>query len=467
MLQWPHYMRVFLYRVRVFLLILTFFTLLGVSIWYVANHILLRGPSAQCYHCNVILISVDTLGAKHMSVYNPALMTTPFLRELADTRAITFNHAYANSSWTLPSHTAMFTGQYPWNVGMMIQLEKLDPSVPTIFTAVRDHGYDTTAFSDGTFVNPIWGLTNGIDTFNGAIAPTQWDDAPRLFTEATDWLKGRQSTKPFFLLIHPFEVHDPYGGAYGDPGTIAGDTIVSSNEVAGGPTKEIVDSFREKYYVDVMKTDTALRDFFQALDASPYAKNTIVIITSDHGEEFGEHGTAGVHGITLYNEVIHVPLMVVFPKGTSSRVDQTVELRSIPSTIMDMLGYRSDHQFSGDSLVPMMEAKKVPNQQIVSGTEMTRADFLKLYATVEPKFSEAFYQPLVKESTLKSSLPPRIQSVVKGNLHLIKDEKGTLELYDLATDPDEQKDIFPKRGALTPEEQERLTNMILEVTSHP
>lgn len=458
-------MRIFLYRIRVFLLILTFFMLLGVSMWYVTMHIISRAPVTRCYHCNVIFISIDTLGAKHTSVYNPVLTTTPFLSQLADSRAIVFNHAYANSSWTLPSHTAMFTGRYPWDVGMMIQLQKLDASIPTIFTAVKAHGYDTVAFSDGTFVNPIWGLTNGIDTFNGAVAPTAWDDSPRLFTEATAWMNDRHSTKPFFLLIHPFEVHDPYGGAYGESGTIAGDTIVASNKVSGGPSKAVSDTFRAKYYEDVQKTDAGLRDFFATLDASPYAQNTIVVITSDHGEEFGEHGTAGVHGISLYNEVLRVPLMIVMPKGAPERLDQTVELRSIPSTLMDMLGYKSDHTFSGDSLLPMVGGTKIPNQQIVSGTEMTRDDFLKLYATVEPKFSEAFYLPLVKEAPVQALLAPRIQSVVKGNLHLIKNEKGTLELYNLATDPDEQKNIYSDRAGLTLEESARLTSMMLAITS--
>lgn len=458
-------MRKLLYYLRVLFLLVIFAVCIGLSVWYVSKIALSPTTPVDCYHCNVILISVDTLGAKHTGVYDDLVPTTPFLKELADTRAITFNHAYSNASWTLPSHTSMFTGRYPWDIGMMSQISYLSEGTPTIFTALRDHGYETAAYSNGSFVNPIWGLTNGIASFTGSVAFADWQDTPKIFTDASSWMTGRQSTSPFFLLIRPFEVHDPYGGSATESGAISGDQIVKANSGTGIPSQSDVDRFRSAYYQDIRSTDTALRSFFSALDASPYAKNTVVIITSDHGEEFGEHGSAGMHGVTLYNEVIHVPLMVVLPKGKARRLNQTVELRSLPSTILDILGYRTDNTFPGNSLVHIMEGRPDQNQMVVSGTDITKEEFLKTYAVNEPKLTEDFFKNIVLKGRTLGPETPHLISVIQGNLHLIRKSDGGMELYNIATDPDEKKNLYGKQESLTPEEAERLTRMVTAATT--
>jgi arylsulfatase A-like enzyme len=458
-------MRKLLYYLRVLFLLVIFAVCIGLSVWYVSKIALSPTTPVDCYHCNVILISVDTLGAKHMGVYDDLVPTTPFLKELAETRAITFNHAYSNAPWTLPSHTSMFTGRYPWDIGMMSQISYLSEEIPTIFTALQDHGYETAAYSDGSFVNPIWGLTNGVSAFTGSVAFADWQDAPKIFTDASAWMTGRQSTSPFFLLIRPFEVHDPYGGSAGDSGAIGGDQIVNVNKGPGSPSQSDVDRFRSAYYQDIGSTDSALRSFFSALDVSPYAKNTVVIITSDHGEEFGEHGSAGMHGVTLYNEVIHVPLMVVLPKGKVRRVNQTVELRSLPSTILDILGYRTDNTFPGNSLVHIMEGRPDQNQMVVSATDITKEEFLKTYAVNEPKLNEDFFKKIVLKGRTLGPETPHLLSVIQGNLHLIRKSDGGMELYNIATDPDEKKNLYGTQESLTPEEAERLTRMVTAVTT--
>ena len=459
-------MRRLLYYVRVFLLVVIGLCLLGITLWFFSQRILTSNSELSCYRCNVIFISIDDLGAKHSSVYDGTLATTPFLSELADTRAIVFNHAYSNAPWTLPSHTAMFTGTYPWLVGMNTLTDKLSPDVPTIFTAIASHGYDTVSFSDGPFVHPIWGTTNGITSFTGSIQYKDWNDVPKLFTDASTWLSDRKSNKPFLLLLHPFGVHDPYGTS-NTANPITPHDIVTVNTQAGGPTSEQVARYKNAYQKNITETDSALRSFFTAFDASPYAKNTIVIVVSDHGEEFNEHGSLGTHGISVYNEVLHVPLLIILPKGTARRLNQTVELKSLPATIMELVGYGSEHTFpSSSSLVPMLTGKNVPNQQIVSGTDNSKELFLKVYEKGPEHSTEENTSATV--SLLKNAPhQPLFMSVLQGNLHLIKKDAAHFELYDIARDPDEQKDIFSERTGLTPEERERLTNMILQVTSHP
>ena len=453
-----------LYYLRIFLLLTIFLIPVGLIVWLVSNRLITSTNDLGCFRCNVIFISIDDFGAKHSSVYDSTLPTTPFLLELAETRAVVFNHAYTNAPWTLPSHTAMFTGSYPWTIGMNTVSDKLSSDIPTIFTAVASHGYDTAAFSNGPFVNPIWGITNGITTFQGSIQYKDWNDVPRLFTDASTWLTSRNSKQPFFLLLHPFGVHDPYGA----PGTseeITPDDIVTANTQASGPTEQQVTRFKNAYENAITRTDASLRSFFATLDASPYAKNTIVVLVSDHGEEFNEHGNVGMHGINVYNEVLHVPLLIVLPNGKARRINQTVELRSLPATIMELVGYGSQHAFpSSTSLVPMMRGKNVPNQRILSGTDNSKAFFLKVYGAGPEKSTEENTSATVSLVKNTGRLP-LFTSVVQGNLHLIKHGESNFELYNIAKDPDEKDNLFKTPEKLTFEEQERLKQMLFDISA--
>lgn len=455
-------MRILLYYVRVVLVLIIFILPLSAVVWFLSKNVISSSSELGCYRCNVIFISIDDFGAKHSSVYDPTRATSPFLSELADSRAIVFNHAYANAPWTLPSHTAMFTGSYPWTVGISTLSDKLPPDIPTIFTFLATHGYDTVAFSDGPFVHPIWGTTNGIATFQGSIQYKDWGDIPALFTNASTWLTSRKGNKPFFLLLHPFGVHDPYGA----PGTseeITPSDIVDANTQSGGPTTEQVTHFQSAYENAITRTDEALRAFFAALDASPYAKNTIVVIVSDHGEEFNEHGNVAMHGSSVYNEVLHVPLLIVLPGAKARRINQTVELRSLPSTIMELTGYDSQHAFPDSaSLVPMMRGKNVPNMRILSGTDNSKEFFLKVYGR-GPQASTEENTAATVSSVKNIGRLPLITSVVQGNLHLIKRSESTFELYNIEKDPDEKENLYRTPEKLTYEEQERLKEMLFDV----
>ena len=165
--------------------------------------------SFSCPDCNVILISIDTLGAKHLGLYGGIRNTSPFLDTIAAERGIVFENAIAQASWTLPSHTAMLTGQYPADLGMWTPNDALPTEAKTIAEALQENGYQTQAFSNGSFIQPEWGFDQGFDSFSGNLAFKYWNDASQIFDEASEWLRASQNER-FFLFIHSYHAHSPF-----------------------------------------------------------------------------------------------------------------------------------------------------------------------------------------------------------------------------------------------------------------
>ncbi len=411
---------------------------------YAARHPLPRATNPSCSHCNVILISIDTFGAKHSTVYDSTKNTTPFLKELADTRAIVFEHAYSQAPWTLPSHTSMLTGRYPWDLNMWLAYDALPRSVDTLAELLETQGYQTAAFSDGAFVQPQWQFDQGFNEFRGSALEKDWNDLPQLLTSASAW--STQTHTPFFLFVRPFEIHDPYGTEI----TIS--DIVTANLKPGGPSAADALRFQTAYEEELRTTDSALRDFFRALDDSPLRENTVVIITSDHGEEFGEHGTAGYHSVTTYTEAIHVPLLIVLPESRSRRIPESVEVRSIPATILDILGLPSPEGIA-ESLLPLVRGTEVSDREVLSATSQVRSPSLehieKGYAAI-PEIAAGKIQTSESPSPYRG---PRTVSAILGRWHVIQTATGNEEEYDVYTDPNESDNVSDRVSSLPARDQ--------------
>jgi arylsulfatase A-like enzyme len=430
--------------IRKTVIVVAVLTVLGLAALWAARLFTAR---PLCDGCNVILISIDTLGAKHTSVENPELSTTPFLKELADTRAIVFDHTYAQAPWALPSNASLLTGEYPWDTGISAPLDKLPPNVTTIAQALKKKGYETAGFSNGTYVQELTGLTQGIDHFEGSYARTDWNDLPGLTERAAAWMLGRKKTSaPFFLLIRPFAPHAPYGN------TVSTHDIVAANVNPDGPSSADIARFMDAYHGEVHTTDDALHTFFNALDASPYAKDTIVIITSDNGEEFGEHGSVGVHDFGLNDEHIQVPLMIVLPNGIAKRFPETVELRSIPATILDLVGAGNAYHFSGPSLVPIIKGTDINNQVVLSRTSIRRDAFL---ANTEANDTQAEQWGVTIFPNVRGNVrgDTYARSGIHGRWHVIVSFDGSISVYDMQKDPSESENLQDKIDTLPEQEQ--------------
>jgi len=414
-----------------------------------------------CTGCNIILISIDTFGAKHSSVYDPSINTTPLLEKRVARGAFVFDSAYTQASWTLPSHTSMLTGEYPWDLRIWLPENGLPRSTKTLQQTLKEYGYQTAAFSNGAFVRPEWGFGNGFDEFYGHTEEEYWEDLPSLFDDATAWLqKNSRGEKPFFLFLRPFEIHDPYISKNPSIPSFNFKEIITLNLKMGGPEVKDADDTRNAYHEEIREADKSLDDFLNTLYRSRFGRNTIVVITSDHGEEFREHGNIGVHGHTLYRELIHVPLIVLMPdQGTEERITSSVEVRSVPATLIETVGI-TGQELPGESLLSLMR-----------GTEGDRTALSKTFGT------PAMFRQKVRELTSRSTIyqkrkemltvddnvlftGPNQFSAIKGAWHVIRRENGNIEVYNMNEDPDEQNDLAFKVWSLKPDDKKTVDSLI-------
>jgi arylsulfatase len=161
-----------------------------------------------CRDCNVILIAIDTLRADHLGAYGYGRTTSPNIDAFAREGRV-FTNFYSNSSWTLPSFSAMFTSLYPSDVKMQLPADKLDDRFTTIAEILKQDGYATVGFNSPTPVSRNGGFFQGLDSFTVVQPDRQVQDTTLLIPKALEWLDANKDQK-FFMSLHTFEVHDPF-----------------------------------------------------------------------------------------------------------------------------------------------------------------------------------------------------------------------------------------------------------------
>jgi len=291
---------------------------------------------------NVLLITLDTTRADHLSCYNSGRAKTPHLDALA-ARGVRFAHATAQVPLTLPSHACIMTGAYPTvhglrDMGGFI----LDKSHPTMASLVQAAGFATAAFVGSRAVAKHFGLAHGFDTYDDDMgAQTEEGKLPGIFPErragvvtdrALDWLKQNAGRK-FFLWAHYYDPHQPY-----DP----------------------PEPYKHQYAKDLYDGEIAYMDeqvgrLLDGLDQLGFTSRTLVIAVGDHGESLGEHGEL-THGIFLYDATLHVPLIVAGPDVPPGKViDDQVRSIDLHPTVMEFLHLRSSPEAQGVSLWPLLQ----------------------------------------------------------------------------------------------------------------
>ena len=369
-----------------------------------------------CPRCNLILISIDTLRADHMSCYGYERDTSPEICSFfAD--GTRFENAYSQSSWTAPAHASMFTGLLPARHGVTY-----GPLIPTltghstVFELLHDEGYFTAALYGGGYVNPV--MPDSHIDFKRIIELRR--DLGRQLEGA---LRSKPKEQPFFLFLHGYDVHTPYApqenyfaeprpeidrlsrenryckyqnaadrSRYLDPDSIPSDRS----------TQEYLESL---YDSEILEVDRSLGRFFRHLRSRGLLDRTIVILTSDHGEEFWDHGSCE-HVKTVHNELLHVPLFVRIP-GDAGRVETTPVAANV------------------DVLPTLAEALGWPALESIDGASVLRP-------VPRDIFSEAQFH--------YDSQHLRRYSVVRGNQKLIYDANAdTRAMFDLESDPGEQR----------------------------
>lgn len=405
---------------------------MGDSIWEKAQ--IARLPAAPPNAPNVLLIVLDTLRADRLSAYGYGRPTTPFLDEYAR-RGVLFERAFANSSWTMPSHTSLFTGRFPFQHG--VDLWNYDGRFATLAQVMAARGYATVGFSanewpctraSGLGVGFIKceSIYNGpLDTFLrtfygrrlAASANNYYDEVDEWGRPSAEEINGRflgwldrRPTKPFFAFLNYMEAHGPYHPLRLQPGR-----------------EQIIPA---AYEGKVTHLDEQLRNLFDQLRSRGLDKNLLVIITADHGQSLGEHGLFG-HRSSLYLDQIHVPLLMVWPGKIPAglRVSDVVGLQAVPGTIGELASL-GRNVFPGGSLTGCWTGGACGDESVLS----------------ELSFPES--------RSGKSLRPIWIKSLITSRRHFILEQNGQVELYDWPSDPREARNL-----ADSPEERSAIETL--------
>jgi arylsulfatase A-like enzyme len=355
------------------------------------------GPRPPAGAPNVLLVVLDTVRADHMSLHGYPRPTTPRLAERAR-RGVRFDEARATTPYTLGTHASLFTGRWMSETSARVDTP-LDGAHPTLAEHLRDRGYATAGFTGNIFYGSArYGLDRGFLHYHDIpgnitrratprevlrscslgetivtwlerkwriLAPMQRRrlDAAELNREALAWLDHtRAAGRPFFLFLNYFDAHSPY--------TLPGDAPqpfarraphlledrlkrLDGDDATPAERAEVHALAADCYDDGIAWIDRKLDELLAALDRRGVLNNTLVIVTSDHGEMLGEHGLFG-HGQTLHRPVVHVPLIVLGGRGmdvpAGAVVPRPVSVRDVPATVLDLIGDPRPGRFPGRSL---------------------------------------------------------------------------------------------------------------------
>jgi arylsulfatase A-like enzyme len=389
---------------------------------------------------SIILVVIDTLRRDHLGLYGYERATSPGLDRLAGESAV-FERCIATSSWTKPSTVSLLSGLYPPGHGVH-QRAKAPAEITFVSEILRDHGFATAAFSGNVHVSPTFGMAQGFDHFRSArIQGTgTYPEAADLLDAALGWL-GEHPDEPSFLYVHLMNVHGPYRSTDEQRRRFVVEPrsrfefknelwtrIMRDGDLAARSevSEAHLNDLRGRYDAAVAHTDAALATFLDTLAADGTLDRTLLVVTSDHGEELFEHGGFG-HRRTLYGEVVEIPLLIRDPdrSGAPTRIATPVSLVDIPATILDWAGLSgAEESFAdGRSLLPLMRG------------EAAGADFADRLLIAE----------------LDEGETARVQLVQRGSLRLVgiqNDYRGRtneIELFDIEADPHERVDLSGER----------------------
>jgi len=398
---------------RLAILVITFLLLLASALYVLWKACSVERPDK---HPNICFILIDTLRPDHLGCYGYGRQTSPRIDKIAED-GVLFTHFRTVCPWTIPTISACFLGRYPLALFKPSLLSDMPQDLPkgisTLAEILRKNGYTAIGMSDHLAINKAWGYGRGFDPFIELFLSYQ-AEFPSLskgsdpgfiagkFRETLSGVAG----KNFFLYLHLVYPHDPY-----TPPRPYADMFGAGSQKF---VPEQKDGLINMYDGEIRYTDTLVGRLFDILRQKKLLGSTYVVITSDHGEGFWEHGFCR-HGNSLYPELINIPLIIYPPGGTSKgrvRVNDLASNIDIFATILDMAKIRIPSGVSGESLLRFTKP---------GGGEKTAR-----YVFSENQCHEDFSQMSCQDDRFQ---------------YIYSLAKGTAELYDVRDDPGERKDL--------------------------
>jgi arylsulfatase A-like enzyme len=331
-----------------------------------------RAPTAP--PPDLVLVVIDTCRRDALGSYGADPTVTPHLDAFAREH-VRFERAIAPSPWTLPSVATMLTGRMPGIHGAYGQgknLTVLRPEIATGAEVLRDRGWATGAVVNAPFLKPPLGLSRGFEMYDYVPGtPQSQRRAGPSVDIALERLEANRD-RPDLLLLHVFDPHLPYDppadlaararegyeGAWEPPLRLLKDMRTPGWK----PDPPEMEYLRRVYDAEVTGVDRELGRFFRELEERGLAANTCVVVTADHGEEFHDHG-GWEHGHTMYEELVHVPLLVKLPAGREVRrhvVEAQVSLLDLLPTLFDVAGEEPPADLPGTSFLEMITGEAEP-----------------------------------------------------------------------------------------------------------
>ncbi len=395
--------------------------------------------AAICTNCNVLLISVDTLRADHLGSYGYPKDTTPFIDRFS-AQSILFEQMETTRALTWPSFASLFTSLYPMAHNVRSNGHVLDDDIPILSELMQRSGYHTAAFvanycamSRHHFDTAMCGkdaaLTNRMREFLGK------HRKDRFFA----WLHYMAPHAPFAPPA-PFDLFtdENYAGELDGGSRTLGTAALRSDALPNADLEHVVG----RYDGEIRFTDSLIESVLEVLDGTELAERTVVIITSDHGEELFDHHRHWYHQCSIYGTTLHIPFILRLPNDhmAGSRIRSVVEIIDVAPTLLELTGIEAPVSFAGRSLVPLITNEDRPEENDYAFSELIPGPVF----TVRSNTWRYIYNPT---QTIPQCSP-------RGGFYRVEEE----ELYDVMADPLEQLNVIKEH----PEIAKELRGVLLE-----
>jgi len=426
----------------------------------------------------VILISIDTLRPDHLGTYGYPRPTSPALDALAR-RGVVFEKAMAQAPYTLPSHMSLLTGLEVWAHGVRLGNTKLRDEYTTLAETLKTKGFATAAWTDGGFMSARYGFDQGFDVYHDQRAPgsSMTNGFRRYGEDVRRWVEA-QGEDPFFLFLHTFDTHGPYQAEEEHFEALAGsEPVVPAGAGRLGDPLAYLRKLGVHDYLELDRFET-LGDMIGAYDATirfvdsevgrlvdwleerELLDDALVVITSDHGESFMDHHLYVGHGLTLYDEEIHVPLIVKFPgdRYAGTRCSDVVRSIDVFPTVTVATGAETSALIQGVDLVRALEGLDV-EPRIASGVSPNlaahRTDGVEGVTGYIRRLNQKLVEPpacglgrVLASHLDREAIRDRGEEYdLDADPLRIKERLSTeLQLYDLSADPQEQNNLAAVRS---------------------
>jgi len=376
---------------------------------------------------NVILLTIDALRKDSLGCYGGAGLS-PFLDSIQE-RCFRFNNDYSGGPYTQAGFPPILSSSYYLDFGRI--KGKCPPGRVLIPQVIKKHGIDSAAFHSNAYLAAFFGWNRGWDVYFDSMDMQVTEKRPYIPAwdinkKALEWLQRRRGNEPFFLWVHYMDTHEPYIAEEKYLQKVDPNLRISQDEQFGLfkdvilkrdlSSKDAVETLRKLYLAKVAEVDAAAEELFGFFRETGH-ENDVIIITSDHGEEFNDHGGLS-HDGKMFDELVNVPLIIYDPCLEKGVVSNAIASNlDIPPTITYLFGVDPDGSWQGESLLPLEEYSR----------------------------KGAFAESIDKQGAHEKGNEPEVHMYREGNLKIIyREGDDEWQLYDLENDPKEQEDIFGK-----------------------